>query len=438
MKFNKSSQLLLVSAASLLVAGLITACGTLTVDFVYVASSRAAGPNNYGEIDVFEINSESGFMRQIPSSPFPSGGRDPVAEAVSSDHNNLFVVNQDDNTIVQFVIGNDGKLYPYNTVNTPGVFPFAVAVNGSNLFVVDTYQPLPTCSPAEPCSGSIAVYPIAPASGNTPDTLGAPVVNTSIDAAYWPLSLPASPSDVLEPTAVNVLASGAYLYVTAYDTASGASYIFGFSVASGVPAALNGGVPLGGAGTPFATGTCISAYLNAPYVVGTCPSAMASATDSTTNNQYLYVTDEANGKVLGYSVDSGTGLLTPLAGNPFPAGDQPSALVVDPSYPFLYVANALDSTITAYSMGSGGALTTIATYATGLQPVAIGIDPSTEHFLFTANYLGNTVSGTISGYELSPTAGTLVNSQGSPFVSNAQPTAVAAIPHNGTGGGIQK
>jgi hypothetical protein len=69
MKFNKSRQLLMVSAASLLVAGLVTACGTNTVDFVYVASSKAAGTNNYGEIDVFEINSESGSMRQIPSSP---------------------------------------------------------------------------------------------------------------------------------------------------------------------------------------------------------------------------------------------------------------------------------------------------------------------------------------------------------------------------------
>ena len=103
MKFIKSSQLVLVAAASLLAASLITACGTLTVDFVFVASSKAAGANNYGEIDVFEINSESGRMRQIPTSPFPSGGRNPVAEAVSADNQNLFVVNQDDNTIVQFV-----------------------------------------------------------------------------------------------------------------------------------------------------------------------------------------------------------------------------------------------------------------------------------------------------------------------------------------------
>src|SRR5580692_11404818 len=174
MKFDKSSQLLLVSAASLLAASLITACGTLTTDFVFVTSSQAAGANQFGQVDVFEINKESGFMRQIPTSPFPSGGRQPVAEAVSSDNFNLYVVNQDDNNIVQFVIGNDGKVYPQNTVNTPGIYPMAVAVNGTNLFVVDTFQPLPICSNADPCSGSIGVLPITIGSSHPPsDTLGA-------------------------------------------------------------------------------------------------------------------------------------------------------------------------------------------------------------------------------------------------------------------------
>jgi 6-phosphogluconolactonase len=77
---------------------------------------------------------------------------------------------------------------------------------------------------------------------------------------------------------------------------------------------------------------------------------------------------------------------------------------------------------------SNGALTNLGNYATGLQPVAIGIDPSTNHFLFTANFLGNGTVGSVSGFEL--TAGTLINSEDSPFTSNAQPTAVAAIPHN--------
>jgi DNA-binding beta-propeller fold protein YncE len=371
-------------------------------------------------------------MRQIPSSPFPSAGRDPVAEAVSSDNNDLFVANQDDNTIVQFVIGNDGKLYPDNTVNTPGVFPFALAVNGLNLFVADTYQPLPTCSTAQPCSGSIAVYPLTAATSTTPVTMNPPAVNTSISAAYWPLILPSSPSDVIEPTSITVLQSGAYLYVAAYDVTSTSNYIFGFSVGSGgVLTPLNGGAPL--AGGVLAVETCTGAFLNAPYTVGTCPSAITSDPSSS----YVYVTDVANSRVLGYSVASGSGLLTPLSGNPFPAGNQPSAIIVDPTYPYVYVVNALDSTVWAYSMNNGE-LTNIGTYGTGLQPVAMGIDPSTSHFLYTANFLGNTTFGTVSGFELSPTAGTLINSESSPYTANAQPTAVAAIPHNGSGGGIQK
>src|SRR5580698_7296305 len=216
MKLNKSSQLLLASAASLTIAGLFTACSSLTTDFVYVTSSKAAGPNNYGQIDVFEINQESGSMRQIPTSPFPSGGRNPVAEAVSADQFNLYVANQDDNTIVQFVIGNDGKVYPQNTVNTPGIFPLAVAVNGTNLFVVDTYQPLPICSTADPCSGSIGVLPITVGPGSPPsDSLGKPLANG--DLTYWPLCqygyVSGNPTqckagatnDVITPTAVNVL-----------------------------------------------------------------------------------------------------------------------------------------------------------------------------------------------------------------------------------------
>ena len=403
MKFNKSSQLLLVSAASLLVASLVTACGTLTVDFVFVTSSKAAGPSQYGEVDVFEINSESGQMRQIPTSPFPSAGRDPVAEAVSSDNTNLYVVNQDDNTIVQFIIGNDGKLYPQNTVNTPGVYPLAVAVSGKNLFVVDTYQPLPICSTADPCSGSVAVFPITPSSTSPPsDVLGTPVANGSVN--YWPLTLPAKPNDVIVPTAINALASGADVYITAYDSSvtPRVGYVFGFSVGSGgTLAPLNGG---------------------APFPAGTYPSAIASDH----SGSYVYVTDFTNGNVLGYAVQSG--LLSPLANSPFPAGDQPSAIAVDPAYPFVYVANSLDSSVTAYSTSSG-ALSSLGTFATGIQPVAIGIDPSINHFLYTADYLGNGVSGTISGFELNSTTGTLLVSQSSPYIANAQPTAVAAIPH---------
>src|ERR1035438_9652804 len=414
MKFNKSSQLLLVSAASVLVAGLMTACATLTVDFVFVASSKAAGPNNYGEINIFEVNSESGHMRQIPASPVPSGGRFPIAEAVSSDNQNLFVVNQDDNNIVQFVIGNDGKLYPYNTVNTPGIFPLGVAANSTNLFVVDTYQPLPSCSTAAPCSGSIAVFPLAAGGSASSAPCTATVciqpaaTNAGISANYWPLKLAGKPADVIVPTGVNVLASGTFVYVTAYDSsvAPNAGYVFGFSVGSG------------GVLTPLA---------GSPFAAGILPSAIASDASS----KYVYVTDYTSSNVRGFSVASGQ--LVPLAGSPFPTGNAPSAIVVNPSFSFAYVTNSTDSSISAYSM-STGVLTRIGSYSTGLQPVAIGIDPSTNHFLYTANFLDNDVSG----FQLSQTAGTLLVSQFSPFPSNSQPTAIAAIPHNGTGAGVHR
>ena len=74
------------------------------------------------------------------------------------------------------------------------------------------------------------------------------------------------------------------------------------------------------------------------------------------------------------------------------------------------------------------ALTSIGLYAAGIQPVAIGIDPSTNHFVFTANYLG----GNVSDFQMSATAGTLINTQGSPYAGSAQLTAVAAVPHGGS------
>jgi len=408
MKFNKSSQLLLVSAVSLLVASVLTACGTLTVDFVYVTSAKAAGPNNYGEVDVFEVNSESGFMRPIKTSPFPSGGRNPVAEAVSPDDTNLYVVNEDDNTIVQFIIGNDGKLYPQNTVNTPGIFPLGVAVGGAHLFVIDTFQPLPSCSAAAPCSGSIAVFPILTADqakALTPsqpaNTLGPPATNTSISASYWPLTLPGNPTHVLTPTAVSSAASGGFVYVAAYDATGGGGYVFGFTVNSdGTLVAMNSGIPFG---------------------AGTHPSAILSDASS----QYLYVTDAVDDVVRGYQINDG--LLTPLSSSPFKTGSQPSAIAIDATGKFAYVTNARDSNLSAYSI-SNGAFTSLGTYTTGSQPVAIGIDPSKNQYVYTANFLGSTVTG----FQLNPNDGTLLNSQHSPYTANALPTAVAAIPHEST------
>ena len=429
MTLNKTSQLVLVSAVSLLASGFLTACATLTVDFVYVTSAKAAGPNNYGEVDVFEVDSESGKMRQIPTSPFPSGGRNPVAEAPSPDQADLYVVNQDDNTIVQFIIGNDGKLYPQNTVNTPGVFPMGVAVGGSFLFVADTYQPLPTCSTASPCSGSIAVFPIltaAQAKALSPaqpaDTLGAPIANDNISASYWPLTLPSNPAHVIVPTAITTANSGAYVYVAAYDSSASPNvgYVFGFWVVPAgsytVPSTAT--CPSVASGQTLDAGVLCPLNNGVPFSAGTHPSGIASSPDGSN----IFVTDYKNANILAFT--AANGLLTPVNGSPFPTGNGPAAAVVDKNGSWVIVANSLDSNVTVYS-SSSGVLSSVGTFTTGTQPVAIGIDPSLNQYVYTANFLGNTVSG----FQLNATSGNLLNSQFSPYSANANPTAVAAVTH---------
>jgi len=403
MKLNKPIQLLAISAASIAAAAFMSACATLTVDFVYVTCARAAGPNNYGEVNVYEINSQSGRMRQIPTSPFFSGGRNPVAEAVSPDQGSLYVVNRDDNTIVQFTIGTDGKLYPENTVNTPGIFPVSVATSKGFLFVVDSYMPLPTCSPASPCSGSVAVFPILTASAagsKKANTLGSPVVNSAISASYWPLTLTGgAAADIFVPSAISVAGSGAYVYVAGYDANTNAGYIFGFA--------------------PGSDGT-LATLPGFPVQVGTHPSAIASDA----SGSYLYVTDATQNAAYGFQISGGA--LTPLSGSPYGTGSQPSAIVLDATAKYAIVANTQDSNVTVYSVNSGS-LSKLGTYTTGTQPVAIGIDPSLNQYIYTANFLGNTVSG----FQLNLGDGTLLNSQFSPSASNPNPTAVAAVTHNG-------
>src|SRR5580700_5849938 len=60
--------------------------------------------------------------------------------------------------------------------------------------------------------------------------------------------------------------------------------------------------------------------------------------------QFVYVTNEGDSTVSGYTIDPSTGALTSIAGSPFPADagpfSGPSSMAVDPSGKFAYVANS--------------------------------------------------------------------------------------------------
>lgn len=430
MKFGKLSQIGLVSVGSLLAATAFTACQTLTVDFLYVATTLQSP----GQIEVYEVNSESGALRQIPTSPFPSGGRKPVAETVSPDFLNFYAANNQDNNIVQSGIGTDGKLYSQSTINTPGTFPVGLAMNtaGTYLYVIDTLQPVAGCTLDNPCPGLVAGYAVTPSKSNSSTTgsisgslgqvcgsssctQGTPVSNAN-GLGYEPLQLSVNDSTVLTPTGVTVSANGNYLYVTAYS-ASNQGYLFSFSVGS------DGGL------TPIPSGQTYSfkgtATALTPLPVGSELSAMT--TDA--NSQYLYVTDQINNQVDTFSIASGAPSLIATAAT----GGQPTALTTFNNQ-FLYVTNSIDSTVTAYSIASG-VLTKIGDFATGSQPIAVIIDPRNLGYLYTVNFLGSS----LSGFKINQTSGALVNAQETPYASSAQPTAITGIPHTGTvaGGTLQ-
>jgi 6-phosphogluconolactonase (cycloisomerase 2 family) len=148
-------------------------------------------------------------------------------------------------------------------------------------------------------------------------------------------------------------------------------------------------------------------------------------------NRFVYVTDFASSQLIGYTILSGSSLNFFLAA-PTHTGNQPVALTFDPRGKFIYIVNELDSTVNALAIDQATGATTAAinvangfTDPTDTNPVAVVVDPALGRFVYTANYLGNSVSG----FRLDPTAGSLTATQATPYPSGSRPTALACIPH---------
>jgi 6-phosphogluconolactonase (cycloisomerase 2 family) len=386
---------------SLGAAALLAACGNHdTVDYVYVTNSK----NNPGQVNVYVARANSGQLIPIPDSPYPSGGRNPVGLVTSPNYQNLYVINHDDNTIVQFGIGSDAKLYAQHTYNTPGTFPNAIAINsaGTLLFVTDTYQTQYTA--ANPGPGALVVYPI-----NSDGSLATPVANGNL--SYYPLSL--GQTQVLNPTAVNVLtqASGqTFAYVVSQNSTSGLGDISAFSVASG------------GALTPLPCSAAVAscdASGNGAFNAGQAPSAAAS----TPHGLYFYVTDSARNQLLSFDVQS-TGQLAPQPASPAATDAYPDAVTVDPSGKYVYVANYTANDISAYVVGAGG-LSPTGSYGTGTGPTCVLVDPALGGYVYATNFIDNTVSG----LNIDSGQGALAPVQNTPFAAAGQPTCIAATVH---------
>ena len=384
MKLSKFGRIALASVVTLGLGFGVTACGPPnTIDFLYVTSSK----NNPGQINVYKVDSQAGALIPIANSPYSSGGQNPLADVTSANGKNLYVVNHDSNSVVVFAISTDGSLSQQQSCSTPGTLPTQLAINkaGTYLYVVETYQP--GFNANKPGPGALVVFPVN-ASGQLGATgsLCTPVANGA--NAFFPVGN--------NPVAVNVLASSNYVYAVNENDATISA---------------------------FQVGTSGALTLIATYPVGVAPNAIASDPTS----KFLYVTDGAANQMIGFLIQVNGTLINMQT--PFKTDILPVSVEVDPRGIYVYVANYNANDVSAYTIDrSTGNATQIAgstTYAVDAGPTCILIEPAEARFVYTSNFLGETVSG----LTLNPATGALSPVQNTPFKATGQPTCSAAITH---------
>ena len=142
--------------------------------------------------------------------------------------------------------------------------------------------------------------------------------------------------------------------------------------------------------------------------------------------RFAYVANEGSNNISAFSIDSTSGVLTPIAGSPFASiGTAPVTVTVDPNGAFLYVADNTSNDVSVYAINNTtGALTSAGVaIATGKGPSAIAIDPG-DHYLYVANLTDNTVSA----YTLGSTSGLATAVTGSPFAAGGEPLSLKTNP----------
>ena len=322
------------------------------------------------------------------TSPYDSGGANPVAVAASPNGKNIYVVNHDSSTIVVFAVSTDGSITQQQSCGIPGTLPTQVAINktGTFLYVTETYQP--QYNATTPGPGAVVVFPISSDTGALGAASGAcaPVSNGTTNFF----------ATGNNPVAVNVTASGSNVYAVNQSDATISAYTVGSN------------------GALTANGT---------FSVGVAPNAIASDPTS----KFVYVTDGAANQMIGFLIQL-NGTLVAMQ-TPFKTDILPDSVQVDTRGTYVYVANYNGNDVSAYTIdratGNATQIAGTTTYGVDPGPTCVIVEPAEARYVYTTNFLGDTVSG----LKLNPATGALTAVQNTPFKAAGQPTCSAAIAH---------
>ncbi len=175
-----------------------------------------------------------------------------------------------------------------------------------------------------------------------------------------------------------------------------------------------------GALTPIAGTVAINGATVTGVRAGVKPAAIAVDPSA----RFVYVTDELTNQLYAYGITAG-GALSSIQSSPFSTGNFPTGITVDPRGSFVYVTNFNDSTISGYAINTAtGALSGVASSTgTFTGPTCVTIEPALGVYLFTSN----NIDGSVSAAKLSPNTGALTAVQGTPYTAQPLPTCAVAV-----------
>jgi len=145
---------------------------------------------------------------------------------------------------------------------------------------------------------------------------------------------------------------------------------------------------------------------------------------------FLYVSNGTAGNISAFAIGT-NGALTELGGSPFSvgAGAVAAGLAIDSKGQFLYAADSANNKIASFNV-AGGPLAAVGSFPAGTKPMAVTVD-STSSFVYSANQGSNDVSA------FKAASGALTQVTGSPYlvqptgsVGTPQPTFLSVDPSN--------
>ena len=362
-----------------------TLTGATSVTVVTGSTHYAYVSNiNDGTVGVYTVNATT--------SPYLTADGTPVAIGA----NGVVQTVLNPNGQYMYVLDYLSNVYLYNiTTGVPSNSGKPALVGGSgdsNYGIVDPYGRFlyvvdnGSTSPVEPTT--IYGFTISPTDGSLTAIPGSPFTANLNSALYLVIDH-----------------SGQYLYAT--NNGSNTVSAYQISQTTGALTPLTTGATIAtGSGPEFATldpsGThlyvanngdgTVSGYsigaggvltsLGTPTTVTGANSVLNVAVEPT--GKYLYVLDAGNpaatptpinGQLYGFTLTSGVPSTTPITGTPVATGLSPTGIAIDPTGKLIAVDNAGDgstaSTISLFTIGSGGALTSQTPVATGVLPIFV-------------------------------------------------------------------